>query len=269
MKYIPEIHEQYKTKNDNYFIGTHTYYIGTCEVCNILMLYQKGHTGRFCSYKCANSGENNSMYGSHRNGDKSTFHGRIHKPETKQKMGEVKLGETNPNWKGGVSKLNIPLYDTYAHQLEPIEQCRKTKEGYLEVKCTTCGKWFIPKGSNVRNRIKIINGKEHGDRRFYCSNECKSSCSIYGQKKYPKGHKPEPQRDSGISRELAQMVFERDDYCCVECGSTENIECHHKDGILYNPIESADTDICETLCHKCHKLKHQQPGMRYIDLQCK
>jgi hypothetical protein len=81
--------------------------------------------------------------------------------------------------------------------------------------------------------------------------------------------KPESSRDRNVTKELARIVFERDNHYRVECSSAEDIECHHKDGIRYNPIESADIDICETLCHKCHKLKHQQLGMRYVDLQCK
>lgn len=36
------------------------------------------------------------------------------------------------NWKGGVCKKNIPLYETYAHQISYAEEVRKSKEGYLE-----------------------------------------------------------------------------------------------------------------------------------------
>jgi len=53
-------------------------------------------------------------------------------PETKKKIS----GKNSYLWKGGYK--NIPLYDTYAHQIEWCEKVRRSKEdeNILEVKCT-------------------------------------------------------------------------------------------------------------------------------------
>ena len=45
------------------------------------------------------SGKNNPMYGKH------------HTEETKKKLSEANKGENNPNWKGGISPINIHLRD--------------------------------------------------------------------------------------------------------------------------------------------------------------
>ena len=93
-------------------------------------------------------------------------------------------GENHPKYIGGNDACS---YDTYKIQLEYVEEVRRNKEDnrILEVKCAYCGKWFIPKSYNVKNRIKSLNGGI-GEHRFYCSEECKQECSIYNQKKYPK-----------------------------------------------------------------------------------
>jgi hypothetical protein len=49
----------------------------------------------------------------------------------------------------------------------------------------------------------------------------------------------------------------------------DDLECHHIEGILYNPIESADVDMCVTLCENCHNYIHSQRGCKYSDLVCK
>ena len=41
------------------------------------------------------------------------------------------------------------------------------------------------------------------------------------------------------------------------------------EGVVQNPIESADVDICVTLCKAHHKWVHTQAGCKYYDLRCK
>ena len=84
----------------------------------------------------------------------------------------------NHGWKGGITKLNIALYDTFASQLYPVEETRRSDQNqdYLEVKCSKCQKWFIPKQNQTSNRILGINGKTQGESRFYCSEECNEKC---------------------------------------------------------------------------------------------
>jgi 5-methylcytosine-specific restriction endonuclease McrA len=223
--------------------------------------------------------------------------GKKRSKETREKMRKGKLGDKNPcfgksrpelirnkisnstkgsnahSWKGGVSSAQTPLFETYGPQLEKYEEVRENEKGFLEVKCTYCGKWHQPKTNQVRHRIEFINGsknthgedRSHGEARLYCSKECKLNCPIYRQKVYPKDFKEATSRE--VQPELRKMRFELDNYECQKCGSTKSLHCHHYEGIWINPIESADLDMCITLCKKCHKEVHKLPGCGYSDLR--
>lgn len=175
--------------------------------------------------------------------------------------------ENTPKWKGGVWKRNIPLYDTYAHQIDYAEKVRKTDKGYLEVRCTYCGKWYMPKRSDVQGRIRVLNGKCRGENRLYCSKECKIACPIYNQKFWPKDFRIGTSRE--VQPELRQLVFERDNWTCQKCESKKSLHCHHKEGIRWNPLESADMDMCITYCKECHKEVHKKDGCGCYEMQCR
>jgi 5-methylcytosine-specific restriction endonuclease McrA len=210
-------------------------------------------------------------------GEKNPFYGRKHSEETKQKISEYNIKENHPRWKGGISDLNIPWFDTLAPKIEKYEGCQKTGDGYLEVRCTYCGRFFVPKTTLVFKRMRAIDGKDGGESRFYCSDGCKKECPIYGKtaetlmkedairagRILPKDLNREVQSD------LRWMVLERDNYTCQICGSTDSLHCHHKKGIWQEQLESADIDICTTLCKYCHLKEHQQPGMTYYELRRK
>ena len=182
-------------------------------------------------------------------------------------------GSGSARWKGGVSKNNLPLYETYAVSLEKYHQVYKINQADLEllgIECAYCGKVFVPRSSEVETRVKVIKGKAAGEANFYCSENCKTACPTYRQRSYPKGFKPASSRE--VQPELRKLVLKRDNFACKICGnSLEYIElhCHHITGVEQNPIESADVDNCITLCKECHKKVHKLPGCGYNDLSCK
>ena len=45
-----------------------------------------------------------------------------------------------------------------------------------------------------------------------------------------------------------------------------NMSSH--EGVEQNQIESADIDICITVCIYCHRMIHTLPGCTYWDLRC-
>lgn len=188
---------------------------------------------------------------------------------TKQRMRETRKNENHPNWKGGVKAKNIPLFDTYAHQISWCEPVRRDPkdEKILQVKCTYCGKWYNPKTQIIWDRIKHFDGRGRGEQRFYCSSECKHLCPIYGQKTRYKFQDGDYTRE--VQAELRQLVFERDDWNCIKCNNTKELHCHHVEGIRWNPLESADIDTCVTFCKSCHEEVHKQKGCRKIDMKCK
>ncbi len=56
-----------------------------------------------------------------------------------------------------------------------------------------------------------------------------------------------------IKTKLDEQAYERDGYKCVECGEDAGIEAHH---IVYEE----ELDNLVTLCHSCHKKRHNMSG---------
>jgi 5-methylcytosine-specific restriction endonuclease McrA len=183
----------------------------------------------------------------------------------------------NPNYKGGVEKLGIPLFDTFASKLDYVEDVKLViKNGFrrLGVKCTYCGEWFTPTLLAVRNRLAALKqdpkGRTYGECRLYCSENCKLACPTYGRKVYPRGFKHTSSRE--VNPYLRKMVLERDNWTCQICGKTSKeaqLHVHHMDPVAQNPMFQNDMDSCVTLCKTCHKMVHSRIGCRYIDLRCK
>ena len=57
-----------------------------------------------------------------------------------------------------------------------------------------------------------------------------------------------------IKTKLDEMAYARDGFKCVECGKTIGIEAHH----IIPELEKLDNLV--TLCHACHKKKHNMAG---------
>jgi len=63
-----------------------------------------------------------------------------------------------------------------------------------------------------------------------------------------------------------KILIERDGNMCEICGSTKNIQAHHIEHVVCNPIESLDIDNGILLCKECHNRAHKQKGCRSGDL---
>lgn len=183
--------------------------------------------------------------------------------------------EYKRNNKEKVSKRNKKYnkksakFDTFAHQLDWSQEVRRdpSNKELMQVRCkeSGCNKWFNPTNLEVIRRLQAIKGQMEGDGNLYCSDQCKLRCIIYGQKLYPKNYEYDHRRE--VQRDLAKLVLERDEYKCQRCWSEYNLECHHFEGMHQNPIESADIDMCITLCRECHNKAHEDIGCRNVDLQ--
>lgn len=285
-----------KGKTKNIYI-----YKEKCETCNEPFLAKINSKGLYCCCKCIRLSEKTKQNLSIKNKGKTLSEeikkkmGKSHKGKTFSRehcknISKTKKGKNNPmygkykehsaNWRGGYTSNNIPLYNTYAPQLKWCEKVRRRSidKNILEVKCFKCNKWFIPKAYNVYNRIQYIKGNTlYYENRFYCSEQCKQSCSIYGKTSKQimredavrAGREPWWELNREVQPELKQMVLERDGNQCVKCGNFNNLCCHHILPVALEPLLSADIDNCITLCVDCHKAVHQQDGCRYGQLrQC-
>jgi len=197
---------------------------------------------------------------------------RENNPEYFKEYGKKRY-ENNPEYRKEYNNSKVN-YDTYALQISYAEKV-KNIGGFLQVRCTYCGKWYFPTNLSVQHRIRALNSSDGAECRLYCSEECKSVCPIFHKHKFQEEH---PMKNESSSREvqpeLRQMVFERDEYTCIRCGKQQSdldivLHCHHMEGIQQNPIESADMDMCVTVCRDCHEEIHKQKDCRYVDLQCK
>ncbi len=177
-------------------------------------------------------------------------------------------GKNHPMYRGGFWSRGVGDYNTFARQIEFCEEVRE-KSGAIQVRCTevNCRKWFTPTIDQLNNRIKGVYLPDYTECRFYCSDECKQICPIYGKH----GNLPSPKKYKSRSYEYtiwANIVKERDNYECQKCGSIENPIAHHIEGINVNPIMSLDIDMGITVCKKCHKQIHKEEGCRFTDLRC-
>ena len=228
------------------------------NVSNIFQLNEtknKIKTTNIEKYGC----ENISSVGEIKNKKRKTFlkNGKPNNKHDKNSSYHIKSNK----WRNSFATFN-----TYKDQLIQAEDIKLDENGYLLVKCTYCGKFHITTNGLANSRVSSLNGRVTGENRFYCSDGCKRSCPIFNQKLYPKGLKIISSRE--VQPELRKLVFERDNQTCQKCKSNENLHCHHFDGILFNPIESADIDNCITLCKNCHKEVHKQKGCTYNDMKC-
>jgi 5-methylcytosine-specific restriction endonuclease McrA len=163
-----------------------------------------------------------------------------------------------------------PKYSLYARRLTPDDYPIKHPDGYLVVKCTYCGKPFLPKIQALRNRISAINGTASGESRLYCSDNCKKACPIFYANTKERTRATATSRE--VQSELRQLRLRIDNYRCQRCWASiekKELHCHHITGVSQNPIESADLDNTITLCIDCHKKAHGIKGCSTFNLRCK
>jgi hypothetical protein len=252
------------------------YYHYACDVCGYPYLHQTKN-GKFCGYACANTGENNIWFGK-----KNPMHSLRMIGELNPMFG--KNGELNPMYKGddGITINNIPLYDTYAHQLEPIEKCMRDPEdpNILNVFCTYsgCKNRFRPKASDVRNRIIGIN--KNDIHRFYCSDHCKQVCPLFNQSAESlmridaiNANRIEKlnQHDLRINQKANKNHrYKVNGGICDGCGIKVSLHTsilHHENPVSDNFLMADDPDNHWLFCKACDKKAHQLLSCNYYELR--
>jgi 5-methylcytosine-specific restriction endonuclease McrA len=205
-----------------------------------------------------------------RTGDKNYLYGKHLSEEIKQKISRshigLLLGEKNPAYKGGVKALNIPLYETYAKQIDWCENTRCIIQNglkILQVRCfySQCRKWYTPTIGQVVNRVRVIKGNCGGNHNFYCSEECKHNCSIYGvpitRLMSTKTISDKLLYTANELRTWREEVLKRANYECEYCGEKATI-AHHIRPKKLEPFFALDPDNGLACCERCHyRYAHQ------------
>lgn len=173
------------------------------------------------------------------------------------------LGKNNPNWKGGYFTNDIPLYNNFFKRLSFIDECRRNKNDkqVLEVKCSYCNKWFIPKIGAVYHRLLCLENIG-GESRFYCSDDCKNKCEIYSTHAIDFINKKDDNIEIYTDQEykvFREFVLKRDNYKCQYC-EKEATDVHHERPKKLEPFFALDPDFAWSCCKECHREKGHRTG---------
>jgi hypothetical protein len=163
-------------------------------------------------------------------------------------------------------------FDKYVAKLTIDEAAKPDGEGNLLVKCTYCGRYFIPTNREVLNRISVLGGGKnlYGEARLYCSNNCKEVCPVFGQQWYRKGDEHHSSRE--VDPLVRQMALKLDNYECQRCGKSIDeisLHVHHIQPYRKNLMLANDIDNTITFCIHCHlSWMHANSGYGCTDTKC-
>ena len=62
-----------------------------------------------------------------------------------------------------------------------------------------------------------------------------------------------PTKRKPIPKSVREDTFKRDNYCCVNCGSTKNLEVDHDESLANGGTDNIDN--LQTLCRDCNRRK--------------
>lgn len=238
-------------KEDEYFISEKGKVFKTCSSCrDYIKRYRKERAAKIKEYYRKNADkivENNKKY-NRKNIEKITAYLKKYRKDNNGRIKEYLR----------LHRDKKARYATYADKLTVDEQAESNAKGDLIVRCFKCGSKFVPTNAQAQNRVKALSVKGQGECHFYCSQECKDSCSIYKVNYDP----AEASHDTSALRnpEWAQLVKERDGFTCQKCGDTEDVQAHHIEPVALRPDLADDLDNGITLCTSCHREIHKHEG---------
>jgi 5-methylcytosine-specific restriction endonuclease McrA len=264
---------------------------GICPVCGKETNFygmKKGYA-KFCSNRCANSKENNPMWGKHcseeakqkisiaNKGEKNHNYGKHlseetkkklsqankgkhHSEETKKKISDAHKGEKNSFYgKHHTEKTKKKLSDANKGENHPNYGKHLSEETKKKISDANKGKHC---SEETRKKLSDANKGKH------CSEETKKKISDANKGKL-KGEN-NPNYKDGISlkkfknafgmepeewKKLAQEIRERDNFTCQYCGKKGATDVHH---IIPRRIKIDNSpENLITLCRSCHiKIEH-------------
>jgi hypothetical protein len=114
------------------------------------------------------------------------------------------------------------------------------------------GGWFTPTYSQLYERIRQLENNSGNDGSyFYCSDECKNECPLYGLQVDLFKETSEKLYTQSEYQQFRQYVLERDNYKCQYCGQ-EAEHVHHERPQKLEPFFALDPDLAWSVCKKCH-----------------
>jgi hypothetical protein len=127
----------------------------------------------------------------------------------------------------------------------------------VQVRCKKCGQWFTPYTYEIANRIIALkNNRDNGY--FYCSDECKNSCSLFGlriNEFLNISYIDSNEGNYSWRCEVLNRQLQSEDLCfnhCEICNSETNLHVHHEKPQKTHPHMALDPDNGIVLCENCH-----------------
>jgi len=111
--------------------------------------------------------------------------------------------------------------------------------------------WFTPSKNQMFERIRQLENKDgNGGSYFYCSEECKNICPLYGLRSDPLQNTEKTYTQEEY-QQFREFVLIRDNYQCQYCGDLAT-EVHHERPQKLEPFFALDPDLAWSCCKKCH-----------------
>ena len=174
--------------------------------------------------------------------------------------------------RGYIKRRNVPHqaglcdYDNFYHRLTVDDHPSEGARGELQVQCKYCHRVIVPTAVQVRSRIGSLNGTNSGECNFYCSEECKQKCDVYGtrsdthilaQRINDYEAKVKLARNCQLETKTILRKQQIDQYgyhFCEKCGTpVENPELHHTIKVAKDPSGSITIAGQMLVCCICHK----------------
>lgn len=149
-------------------------------------------------------------------------------------------------------------FGTFAHKLTIEEESIVGESGLLMCRCSKCREYFCPSYSSVINRILSLDGKQQGECRLYCSDNCKASCTIFNTKWLPRVlTKANLRCHQNTNRKmLIQLQFDEYGYNFCEVYGEEmkasKLTLHHNHMVVFHPKEADNMAHQILVCKKHH-----------------
>lgn len=136
-----------------------------------------------------------------------------------------------------------------------VENFKVDTDKIVKVKCknSSCNRWFEPSYTQIYERHRALsNPSGFEENNFYCSDECKNKCILYGSSS------TSLLVDSNYIN-FVKYVLKRDNYECQICGEQAE-HVHHERSKKLEPFFAYDPDLAWALCKKCHYEKYHKKG---------
>ena len=162
------------------------------------------------------------------------------------------------------TQIGLADYESFSNRLLITDGATEGPYGELQVRCKMCQQLMTPTLVSVHQHIRCINGLDNGESNFYCSEKCKSECTIFGKSSnwvpimitdYEAKVREARRCQAETKHRLRQIQMSLYGYhFCEKCGVVvENNQLHHTIEVAKDPVGALSPAGHMLVCEPCHK----------------